>query len=227
MKVIIVAASRNEIRNLTERLDFNMAFDNNISSYNLGDTDVDVLITGHGTVFTTYHLLKALNLFNYDLAINAGIAGSYDYFLELGSVVNVIQDQFADLGYEEIDSFFTLSEKEMLKENSYPFTGEVLKNNETYNIHEVESLLQVKSVTLNTLNINMDRIARIKSKFNCDIETMEGAAFFYVCMMEKIPFLQIRSISYFVELRKVENWHIPVAVRNLSEAVYKIIGALR
>jgi futalosine hydrolase len=226
MKVIIVAASRNEIKNLTGMLDFNMNFDNHISSYSLGGVDVDVLVTGHGAVFTTYHFLKALQLFNYDIAINAGIAGSYDYFLELGSVVNVVQDQFADIGIEESRSFFTLGEKEMMREDSFPFTGEILRNDETYSIPEAETMLRVKSVTLNTLNLEKERITRTKSKFNCDTETMEGAAFFYVCLMEKIPFLQIRAVSYFVELRKTENWHIPLAVKNLSDSVYRIIRAL-
>ena len=44
---------------------------------------------------------------------------------------------------------------------------------------------------------------------------MEGAAFFYVCLCENIPFLQIRAISNYVEQRNEKNWNIPLAIKNL------------
>ena len=37
---------------------------------------------------------------------------------------------------------------------------------------------------------------------------MEGAAFFYVCLKEKVNFFQIRAISNFVEKRNKKNWEI-------------------
>ena len=97
----------------------------------------------------------------------------------------------------------------------------------SFNIEVVDSLFPVKAITLNSLKANMERIQKIKAKFNCEIETMEGGSFFYVCLMEKIPFLQIRAISYFVELQKVENWNIPLAVKNLCYVLYEILQELQ
>jgi futalosine hydrolase len=174
-----------------------------------------------------YHLTRTLHAFNYDLAINAGIAGSFDYFLELGFVVNVIQDQFADLGFEEKDTFFTLTEKEMMKEDTFPFTGEVIRSLGNFEIEAVESLIPVKSITVNTLHGRQENIQKVKKRFQCDIETMAGAAFFYCCLMEKIPFLQIRSVSYFIEIPKVDNWNLPLAIGNLTGAIIDLLEELR
>ncbi|NTV85060.1 MAG: hypothetical protein HGA23_12315, partial [Bacteroidales bacterium] len=171
--------------------------------------------------------LSLLQLYSYDLAINLGIAGSFDYFLEMGFVVNVTQDQFADLGFEEKDAFFTLGEKELLNEDSFPFTGEILRSLGNFEIDVVESLIPVKAITVNTLHGTHENIQKVKNSFKCEIETMAGAAFFYVCLMEKIPFLQIRAVSYFIEIRKVDNWNLPLALGNLTATVLEILEELR
>jgi futalosine hydrolase len=227
MKILIVASSNSEIRLLRDKLDFVSKISHNLFNYRLGTLDIDILVTGHGSVFMAYHLTKTVSAYNYDLAVNAGIAGSFDYFLELGFVVNVIQDQFADLGFEEKDSFFTLSEKELLNEDSFPFTGELLRSLGNFEIDVVESLIPVKAITVNTLHGRQENIQRVKKRFKCDIETMSGAAFFYICLMEKIPFLQIRSISYFIEIPKVDNWNLQLAIGNLTATILDLFQELR
>jgi futalosine hydrolase len=227
MKILLVASSNSEVKLLRDKLTLVSKIYNNLYNYRFGNLDIDILITGHGSVFMTYHLTKVLHEFSYDLAVNLGIAGSFDYFLELGFVVNVIQDQFADLGFEEKDSFFTLGEKELLNEDSFPFTGEILRNLGSFEIDVVESLIPVKAITVNTLHGRQENIQKVKSRFKCEVETMAGAAFFYACLMEKIPFLQIRSISYFIEIRKVENWNHPLALGNLTATILEILEELR
>jgi futalosine hydrolase len=227
MKILVVASSNSEIRLLRDKLDFVSKVNPNLYNYRLGSLDIDILVTGHGSVFMAYHLTKTLNAYNYDLAVNAGIAGSFDYFLELGFVVNVIQDQFADLGFEEKDSFFTLGEKELLNEDSFPFTGELMRSLGNFEIDVVESLIPVKSITVNTLHGRQENIQRVKQRFKCEIETMSGAAFFYACLMEKIPFLQIRSISYFIEITKVDNWNLQLAIANLTATILDLFQELR
>lgn len=227
MRILIVASTSREVKPLTDRLQLVNVYRTNFLSYRYGNLIVDVLTTGMGGIFMTYHLTKILGTVNYDMAINVGIASSFDYFLEQGFVVNVIQDQFADLGFEEKDEFFTLGEKEMLDENSYPFTEEVLRSIGNFELSEVEGLIPVKAITVNTLHGTPESIKRIKNKFNPEIETMDGAAFFFVCLNEKVPFLQIRAIASFVEIRKIENWNIPLAIRNLTDTVLSIFNELK
>ena len=227
MKILLAASSNNEVKLLRDKLTLVSKISGNLTNYRLGTLDVDILVTGHGSIFMAHHLTKTLHAYNYDLAINMGIAGSFDYFLELGFVVNVVQEQFADLGFEEKDTFFTLGEKEMLNEDSFPFTGEILRSLGNFEIDAVESLIPVKAITVNTLHGLQENIQKVKSRFKCEIETMSGAAFFYVCLMEKIPFLQIRAVSYFIEIRKVENWNMPLALSNLTATVLEIFEELR
>ena len=227
MRILIVAATHREVKQLKDRLEFVHQHRAYISGHRYGNLLIDILVTGTGAVFMAYHLTRILGTINYDLAVNIGIAGSFDYFLEQGFVVNVVQDQFADLGIEEKGEFYTLGEKEMMDENSYPFTEEILRSLGNFEIEEVESLIPVKAVTVNTLHGSKEGIMRIKEKFNPEIETMDGAAFFYVCLSEKVPFLQIRSVSNFVEIRRIENWNIPLAITNLTDTVMSIFEELR
>jgi futalosine hydrolase len=227
MKILLVTASNNEVKLIRDKLTFVTKINYNLFNYRLGTLDIDILVTGHGSVFMAHHLTKTLDSLSYDLAINLGIAGSFDYFLELGFVVNVVHDQFADLGFEEKDSFFTLGEKEMLDEDSFPFTGEILRSLGNFEIDTVESLIPVKSITVNTLHGKQESIQKIKTKFKCETVTMEGAAFFFVCLMEKIPFLQIRAVSYFTEIRKVDNWNHQLAIKNLTDTAIDILEELR
>jgi futalosine hydrolase len=227
MKILIVSASGTEIKEIRDKLTFINRLSPNLSAYKFGKLKIDLLVTGYGSVFTTFYLTRTLQEYTYDLAINAGVAGSFDYFLEQGFVVNVISDLFADLGFEDKNEFYTLGEKEMLNQDSFPFTGEVMHSLGNFEIEEVDSLIPVKAITVNTIHGSQTKIQRLKNKYKAEIETMDGAAFFYVCLMEKVPFLQIRSVSNFVEIPRVENWYLPLALKNLTKSLMDIFEELR
>jgi futalosine hydrolase len=226
LKILIIAATSREVKKITDKLQLMHRIEPNFNNYKYGKLNIDVLITGHGSVFMVYYLTKAFAVISYDLAINIGMAGSYDYFLEQGFVLNVIQDEFADLGIENANQFYTLSEMELMDENQYPFEQGKLRALETYEIMEVETLIPVKSVTVNTVHGHQESIDRIRRKFNPDIETTEGAAFFFTCMKEQIRCLQIRCVSHYVEISKVENWNIPLTLKNLRNTVISIFDEL-
>jgi len=203
LKILIVAAASREVKQLSDKLEFIQSINANYTCHKYGTLLVDILITGVGNIFTTYNLTKALNATDYDLAINV------------------------DLGVEEDNNFYTLSEKELMNENIYPFSREILKNKGSFDIDEVDSLIPVKAITVNTLTGNQEAIEKLKIKFNPEIITTEGAAFFYVCLLENMPFLQIRAISNFVEIRKIENWNIPLAIKNLNDSIVEIFNELK
>ena len=227
MRILIVVSSNREVNELITKLEFVHLIETNYKSYKLGEMNVDILVTGYGSVFTAYYLTRALNMINYDLAINIGLAGSFDHFLEQGFVVNVVQDQFGDLGVEHKNKMYTLYEEELMDENEFPFAEGKLNSLGNFEIEEVESLIPVKGITLNTFTSNPKKINMLRDKYSPEIETMNGAAFFYVCLAEKVPFLQIRSISHFVEIRRIENWNIPSALHNLTKSLITIIDELR
>ena len=58
-----------------------------------------------------------------------------------------------------------------------------------------------------------------------DIENMEGAAFFQVCLAEKQKFLQVRSISNVVKIAD-EDWDMEGSTRALAKGLHKVLDYL-
>ncbi len=180
----------------------------------------DFLITGVGAPTAVYHILKRLQQIDYDLVIQAGIAGSFKPALKPGKVVFVKQDCFADLGTSEKGDFSTVFEMGFYNQNEFPFTKGWLKNPGT--LMDLFPLLKIKGITINTVTDNKTQIKQLIKKFNPQVETMEGAALHYICLQEKIPFIQLRAISNYVGERDKSKWRIKEAIKNLNEALIKI-----
>ena len=181
----------------------------------------DVLITGVGIPNTVYHLTKKLETKSYDLVIQAGIAGTFDEQILKGSVVIVKQDTFGDVGMEEKESFKTLFETGFAKPNDFPFRDGWLLNENKYLSNQTVRV--VNGITVNKITDDEKIIKRMKEKFKPDIESMEGAAFHFVCLHEKVNFLQVRSISNIVGDRDKKNWRMKDAIGNLSIELKKIL----
>ena len=208
MKILLVSATQSEITPLLKKFR-KISAKENISSFRFEKKSIDVLITGVGMTAMAFHLGKILNK-KYDLAINAGVAGSFRKNIPLGSVVNVVSDCFADLGAEDGQKFLTLMEMGMPETRS---NNPVVRSKKARNIFSI--LPQVKGITVNTVHGNPASIKNVIKKFNPDIESMEGAAFFFSCNHEKIPCVQIRAVSNFVEKRNKMKWKMKSAVENL------------
>jgi futalosine hydrolase len=185
-----------------------------------------VLVTGIGGVFTTFSLTQKLSQNKYDFVINAGIAGSFIASLKVGDVVQVHKDQFADLGIEDEKSFSTLFEKGFIPKSSFPFQDGALLNLTRFSNNKINELKQVSAITVNTTHVKEESIRFFKEKFDAEIETMEGAAFFYVCLQYKVNFVQIRSISNYVKPREIAEWNIPLAIENLNKKLFEILAVL-
>ena len=192
MKILLVAATKNEVLK---------------SNFE----DLDILHTGVGMVNTTLKLTQKFSVSSYDLVINLGIAGTFKNELRVGDVVEVIEDTFSEIGYQDKNDFFQFTDFNII---------------ETYKVKGQTSLVKVKGITVNTVHGNKDSIVKVVEKFNPDIESMEGAAVFKVCEEFKIPCMQIRAISNIVEERNKEKWNIPLAINNLNKSVEQIISKL-
>ena len=186
---------------------------------------ISVLITGVGQINTTYNLTTNLINKKPDIVIQAGIAGTFKEQYFLGQTVLVKQDCFGDLGMEEKEKFTTLFDNGFADKNEYPFTNGWLVNNSDSIFKK--SLLQVANgVSINKVSDSLLQKKQLLKNFNADIETMEGAAFHYVCLLQKIPFIQIRSISNSVGERDKTKWAIKDALTNLNVELEKLIKQL-
>ncbi|MEO7524159.1 MAG: futalosine hydrolase [Ferruginibacter sp.] len=184
----------------------------------------EFLITGVGAPMAVYQLAKRLIQTKYDLVIQAGIAGSFLPSLEPGRIVFVNQDCFADLGISEQHNISTLFEKGFADPDDFPFSDGWLKNPES--IMDVFPIEKVTGITVNTITDNLEMINHLSAKFKPAIETMEGAALHYVCLQEKISFLQVRSVSNDVGERNKSKWKMKEAVENLNATLLNMVGYL-
>ncbi len=182
------------------------------------------LVTGVGVVATAWALTRFLCREALpDLAVNIGIAGSFNSGIQPGDVVMPVSDCFADSGVEDRSGFLTLSEAGLQDPDELPFrSGKIISEN-SYVSAASAFLKPVSSITVNTATGSLPTIARLSEKYHPDIETMEGAAFFYVCSREGIPFMSLRAVSNMVEPRDREKWNIGLALANLSVKLNEIL----
>ncbi len=207
MKKLIVSATKQEVnKTLLEH-----KFSENKKIKNLYETkDLDIFISGIGSAFTIFNLTQLLQNKTYSELINIGIAGTYNKNINLGELVFVKKDCFADLGIDDKGIFKTLEEENLSNQSNTFFSS----------IDNVKlSYKKVNAITVNTASGSVEKIELWKQKYNPDIETMEGAGVFLICNKLNIPVMQIRAISNFVELRNKTNWEIPKAFDALADFI--------
>ena len=192
MNVLIVAATKFEIT--SEKIAQN-----------------PILITGVGMVNSAINLTKALMQEKYDLVINMGVAGSFSDNLKIGLVVEVVEDNFSEIGFE----------------NNLYFSKFIDFDLKTKYFNSSKTLLRkVRAITVNTVHGKIETIDHITKRENPEIESMEGASVFKVCEEFNVSCLQLRSISNKVEIRNTEKWDLDLAIRNLNLEVENIINNL-
>jgi futalosine hydrolase len=223
MKTLLVAATEMEIKLLSDECFLTRAVSDNLKSYRYDNFDFDILITGIGATFTTFFLTQALLENSYSFVVNTGIAGSLSDQYKIGDVVNVVEEEFADLGIEKEREFLTLFDSGFLRSDEFPFENRVLKGD---NQNLAEFLPRVKGITSNISHGRESSIQELKNRFSANVVSMEGAAVFYVCRWLGIPFLQIRSISNMVVPRSLSKWDIPLALENLKNELLKVLQEL-
>jgi futalosine hydrolase len=180
---------------------------------------VEVVITGVGLMTSTYALTRSVVTHQPDLIIQAGIAGTLDLAMPLGTVVTVQHETIGDLGVLENGGFRSLFDLKLLGRNIEPWVESQLSNDET--LLNQTGLPVVNGVTVNEISTDEQTIGYYRDSLNTQIETMEGAALHYVGLMEKIPFLQVRSLSNFIGERDKSKWMIKKAITELNKELQK------
>lgn len=218
LEILVVAATREEAGVLKKISGLLPDGDR----YVYGNLRISILITGVGSMATSWALSKWLaSGHKPDLAINIGIAGSFKDNIRTGEVVVPVSDCFADSGIETDKGFLTLGEAGLEDPDKFPFkSGRIIAENR-YITLALSRLKAVNAITVNTASGSTATIQKHINKFNPDIETLEGATFFYICSGEKIPFLALRSISNRVEPRNKDSWDIPLALDSLSGKLHE------
>ncbi len=186
--------------------------------------DIDILITGIGLTATTYSLMKQIRIKKPGIIIQAGVGGCFDRKIALGNVVAVKQEAIADQSVIELNQLKTLFDLKLVPQNQYPFKNGWLTNNNE--VLKKVSLRKVKGVSVNEITTSKQKLKFYIETFNPVVESMEGAALHYVCLLEKIPFIQIRAVSNYIAERNKKNWNMKESIINLNKELISLLDKL-
>ena len=186
--------------------------------------EVEVLITGVGLTAATYALTKAVYTRRPDFILQAGVAGCLDLSLPLTKIVLVEHETIGDLGVEEDGKFRSVTDLKLQKADAFPWKSGKLSND--VGLLRQTGLALVSGVTVNEVSTRPERIAYYRDQLGAQIETMEGAALHYVGLLEKLPFLQLRSLSNFAGERDKTKWVMDMAVTTLNIELQRILSKM-
>ena len=234
-KILITAAEQEELVCAQQAFRIH---ENRLASKGI---EVEFMLTGIGTTSTCYRLTKKVleakvSGTPYDLVINIGIAGSYSFndepgtpaLFPMGSTAIIEKEYFGDLGFETNFGFQTLFQYEILDADLFPFKGGALYRRPLKERLEkfLERYSKATGVTVQTVTGNRGRTEELCRQFNPHIESMEGAAVYYVCLLEDIPCFELRTVSNEVGERNREKWNTPLALESLRRAMTDFLGEL-
>jgi futalosine hydrolase len=220
MKILIVAATKFEINPLLNQAEITAFAENSrVIKCTYKKVEFDCLITGVGMVATSFYTAKVLNK-NYDLVINMGICGTFNNNLEIGSVVNVYEDQLAEMGAEDGLKFLTMEELKL------EAITKITNENSLEPYPALALLPKVNGITVNKVHGNEKSITKTVNQFHPIVESMEGAAFMFACEQEHVPYIQVRAVSNLVEKRNKDRWNIPLAIEQLNKKVIEFLDEL-
>jgi futalosine hydrolase len=216
MQILLIAATRFEIEST---IDYFTGMNNRSGSH-----EIAFLVTGIGLMSTTYSLLNQIHHFRPDCIIQAGIAGSFATE-EPGRLMAIEEDTPADMGVNEEGHFKSIFDLKLADPNAFPFTKGFLRN-PFDRLLKLPGLQKARAISVNEITTSKNRQEEYNQKFQPACESMEGAAFHYVCLLEEMPFLQIRAISNRIGERDKTKWNIKQALFCLNEKLISLITDL-
>jgi len=213
---LLVSATAIEISPLLEKMRTDSRFPDSCN--------LDILISGIGLTASTYSITRQLAIRRPDWVIQAGVGGCFDRRVPLGAVVSVKKEAIADQSVIELKQLKSLFDLKLVPHDQPPFIKGWLVNNNT--LLKKTRLKQVSGISVNEISTSPKKIAFYREYFNPVVESMEGAALHYVCLMEKIPFIQLRSVSNYIGERNRKKWNMKEAVINLNLELFKLFDKL-
>jgi len=70
---------------------------------------------------------------------------------------------------------------------------------------------------------NERAIGEVRARHQPDVESMEGAAFMYACLVAGVPFAQVRAVSNVVERRNRAAWKLGEAISALGATAVQLL----
>lgn len=224
MTITIVAATSFEIAPFVSFLKKN-AKQKSKNVFQLEHLRLIIMYSGIGTLATGASLMQQLLTQACDCCLQVGIGGAYPHTkVSLGDLAHIISDRLGDLGvYDAKGNFQQLSTINLEEATAGIFPSNTPDIFSPY----LEPIHKAHGLTVNAPLGDPQWQNQFEfEKTAIVIESMEGAAFHYVCQTLNIPFLQIRAISNWVEPRDKNNWKMAESIANLNNWLIATINSL-
>jgi futalosine hydrolase len=214
MHLLLLSATRFEISDMADWLINRPELDNILNT--------ELLISGIGQLQTAYALQKKIQSGRPDLVIQAGIGGSSSP-QDIGKVYAIRSERIADLGVMEETGFRDIFDMGLEEPGKFPFfEGKLI--NPYKQFLDWTGLTQRDGITVNEIkSAGSPVFKRIDLPV---VESMEGAALHFVCLQEKLPFIQIRSVSNILGERDKGRWKLKEAMDILHLTLESLIKKL-
>jgi futalosine hydrolase len=148
--------------------------------------------------------------------LNVGVAGSFNRNLPLGSLVQINEAIFGDLGAEAADGHF-LDLAELGLSQSPGETAAIHNRLSATPDWLRTSFPSVIDLTVNIVTGTAQTEASRMARWRADTESMETAAVFLAAQSLGLPVAAVRAISNYTGPRNKAKWEIQTAIRNLNE----------
>ncbi len=221
-RIAIVSATLKEVQPLIDYLKI-YAEQQAFQTYKLHTITYDIIISGIGILQTSYILMDYLSHHHPDGMLQIGIGGAFDPSLNIGDVYLIESEILVEFGAEDRNGR-VMDQFELLwnDPDHTPYQdGKFICPSIT------DKIELPKASGMTTLHSHgfPPHIELLRENVHGQIENMEGAAFFYIGLLKKIPFISIRSISNIVEERDTKKWNFVLAIKNLNDTVIELIGS--
>jgi futalosine hydrolase len=218
-RIAFVSATEKEIEPLVAYLRAH-AEQHAFQTFQMHGMQIDIIYSGIGILQTTYTLMDYLSHHHPDFWLQAGIGGALDRSLDLGNVYEIESEMISGFGAEDRDGRildpFALGWSDP---DGFPFINGILE----CPYQSLIGLSKASGMTTFHAHGYEPHITQLRTQPHGQIENMEGAPFFYISLVKKIPFLSIRSISNYVESRDTGKWKINLAISNLNEQIKALL----
>ena len=213
MHLLLVSATDFEIAETRKFLE---------SDQEMKGIEIDILCAGVGILSTCYALTRKIIEKNPDLILQGGIGGCI-YPGQIGKSFAIISEKIADLGVTEYGQFKSIFDLKLEDKDNFPFEDGWLIN-PNQNLIQLTGLEQAKGITVNEITTDRQKLNAFKQNpGDTVVESMEGAAFHFVCLQEKIPFIQVRTVSNEMGERDKSKWKLQESIKNLNHDLISIL----
>jgi hypothetical protein len=194
MDILIVSPTFTSLQKFISQLQLIDNYGKNYARFQYADNELDILISGYGGSMVSHWVNKAIQRKSYDLVIHFGRCYALNDKSEVGSLVNVIEDYFGDLGFTYDSGFQSLFDLELIPQNENPFKNGILENPSDYS-EILTSFRKVSGMTSNTIPASLFQIGEMYIKNYPEIISLDCAAVLYACLESNIDVIQLSYVA--------------------------------